>query len=134
MITGRHAQQYIMQRFILFFIYELFNVFLSHIRAYILHYRNRRIFKRSYKLKTASIIIIQCHIILIYMYMFLITNYLSVRCNPGRPDIQDSHNASRIFSIAEANRNTTADGYLSLEEMGDIFHNFDINGKSTKYY
>ncbi|XP_060597169.1 uncharacterized protein LOC132751075 [Ruditapes philippinarum] len=57
----------------------------------------------------------------------LFGTWKEVSCNPGRPVIPDNQDAARIFSIAEANRNTTADGYLSLEEMGDIFHNFDIN-------
>ncbi|XP_045199761.1 uncharacterized protein LOC123554010 [Mercenaria mercenaria] len=65
---------------------------------------------------------------IIIVSLCLLGVWTGVRSNPGRPVIPHNQNAARIFSIAEANRNTTADGFLSIEEMGDIFQNFDMNG------
>ncbi|XP_060594017.1 insoluble matrix shell protein 5-like isoform X1 [Ruditapes philippinarum] len=50
----------------------------------------------------------------------------SVQCHPGRPVIPDDPLARAIFMVAETNR--TPDGFLTVDEMSDIFMKFDING------
>jgi hypothetical protein len=52
----------------------------------------------------------------------------SVQCHPGRPVIPDDPLARAIFMVAETNR--TPDGFLTVDEMSDIFMKFDINGKN----
>ncbi|KAL4218582.1 hypothetical protein ACF0H5_021172 [Mactra antiquata] len=46
--------------------------------------------------------------------------------HPSRPTIPDDPKARAIFMIAEMNR--TADGFLTKDEMSDIFIKFDLNG------
>ncbi|XP_052787747.1 uncharacterized protein LOC128222712 [Mya arenaria] len=56
----------------------------------------------------------------------VLTLALSVLSNPGRPEIPDDPVARHIFLTAEANR--TIDGFLTEDEMADIFSKFDLNG------
>lgn len=55
-------------------------------------------------------------------------SWTGVLGNPGRPAIPDDPNAAKIFQVAEQQRTTAPDGFLSVEEMAEIFKNFDMNG------
>lgn len=71
---------------------------------------------------------------LVSQFDSIITNYIcyisySAECHPGRPTIPDDPVARAIFMVAEANR--TTDGFLTADEMSDIFVKFDINGKTN---
>lgn len=52
--------------------------------------------------------------------------WFGAESHPGRPTIPDDPVARAIFMVAEANR--TTDGFLTADEMSDIFLKFDING------
>ncbi|KAJ8300664.1 hypothetical protein KUTeg_022183 [Tegillarca granosa] len=66
---------------------------------------------------------------LIMDYMLIITNvflFISIYSHPARPSLPDSPEARLIFNAAERNR--TPDGFITRDEMQDIFHVFDENG------
>lgn len=58
----------------------------------------------------------------VYKYFFI----TSIYSHPARPALPDSPEARLIFNAAERNR--TPDGFITRDEMQDIFHVFDENG------
>ncbi|KAL5013079.1 hypothetical protein ScPMuIL_011630 [Solemya velum] len=51
--------------------------------------------------------------------------FISIRSHPARPPLPSPKNATELFRLAESRGNHT--GYLTLNEVDDIYHVFDEN-------